>query len=96
MKGTPIFAAAKGVVTKADWENGYGQMVEIDHGSGYTTRCGHTSKLLVKPGQHVNRGDVIALVGNTGIATAAHLHYEVRVNGKAVNPLGFVIADVIP
>jgi murein DD-endopeptidase MepM/ murein hydrolase activator NlpD len=96
VKGTPIFAAAKGVVTKSDWENGYGQMVEIDHGYGYTTRYGHTSKLLVKPGQHVNRGDVIALVGNTGIATAAHLHYEVRVNGKAVNPLGFVIADVIP
>ncbi len=96
VKGTPIFAAAKGVVSKAEWENGYGQMVEIDHGYGYTTRYGHTSKILVAPGQHVNRGDVIALVGNTGIATASHLHYEVRVNGKPVNPLGFVIADVIP
>ena len=96
VKGTPIFAAAKGVVVKAEWENGYGQMVEIDHGYGYTTRYGHTSRILVKPGDHVKRGDPIALVGNTGIATAPHLHYEVRVNGKPQNPVGFVIADVIP
>lgn len=96
VKGTPIFAAAKGVVIKADWENGYGQMVEIDHGYGYTTRYGHSSKLLVKVGQKVNRGDVIALVGNTGIATSSHLHYEVRVHGKPMNPLNFVIAGAIP
>lgn len=96
VKGTPIFAAAKGVVVKADWENGYGQMVEIDHGYGLTTRYGHASKLLVRPGQPVKRGDVIALVGNTGIATASHLHYEVRRDGKPQNPVGWVIANVIP
>jgi murein DD-endopeptidase MepM/ murein hydrolase activator NlpD len=96
VKGTPIFAAAKGVVLRAEWENGYGQMVEIDHGYGYITRYGHTSRLLVRAGQHVSRGDVIALVGNTGIATSSHLHYEVRVGGKPVNPLNFVIAGAIP
>jgi murein DD-endopeptidase MepM/ murein hydrolase activator NlpD len=62
-------------------------MVEIDHGYGYTSRYGHASRLLVRPGQQVKRGDVIALVGNTGIATSSQLHYEVRENGKPVNPL---------
>lgn len=96
VQGTPIFAAAKGVVMTSAWENGYGQMVEIDHGFGYTTRYGHASRLLVRVGQAVERGDVIALVGNTGIATSSHLHYEVRVAGKPVNPMNYVIAGVIP
>jgi murein DD-endopeptidase MepM/ murein hydrolase activator NlpD len=86
VKGTPILAAAKGVVTFSGNESGYGLMVEIDHGYGYTTRYGHASQLKVRVGQQVNRGDPIALVGNTGIATASHLHYEVRENGKPVDP----------
>ena len=95
--GEPILAPAKGVVRFAGNKgNGYGNMVEIDHGYGYVTRYGHASKLLVAPGQHVNRGDVIALVGNTGIATSSHLHYEVRMNGAPVNPLNFVISGAIP
>jgi murein DD-endopeptidase MepM/ murein hydrolase activator NlpD len=96
VKGTPIFAAAKGAVVQSGWENGYGMMVEIDHGYGYTTRYGHASRLLVRVGQKVKRGDRIALVGNTGIATSSHLHYEVRREGKPVNPQDFVIADAIP
>ena len=94
--GTPIFAAAKGVVTRSGWATGYGQMVELDHGFGYTTRYGHASRRLVRVGQQVTRGDVIALVGNTGIATAPHLHYEVRVQTKPVNPLNYVISGAIP
>lgn len=96
VKGTPIFAAAKGVVIRSGWENGYGQMVEVDHGYGYLTRYGHASRLLVRPGQKVERGDVIALVGNTGIATSSHLHYEVRMGGRPQNPLNFVISGAIP
>lgn len=94
--GTPIFAAAKGVVTKSEWATGYGEMVEVDHGFGYTTRYGHASRRLVRVGQKVTRGDVIALVGNTGIATSPHLHYEVRVHTKPVNPLNYVISGAIP
>ena len=94
--GTPIFAAAKGVVTKSEWAPGYGQMIELDHGFGYTTRYGHASRQLVRVGQRVTRGDVIALVGNTGIATSPHLHYEVRVQTKPVNPLNYVISGAIP
>ena len=71
-------------------------MVELDHGFGYTTRYGHASRRLVRVGQQVTRGDVIALVGNTGIATAPHLHYEVRVQTKPVNPLNYVISGAIP
>ena len=94
--GTPILAAAKGVVTFAGWMAGLGNTVEIDHGFGYVTRYGHASKLLVREGQEVSRGDVIAQVGSTGISTSSHLHYEVRVGGKAVNPLNYVIGTVLP
>ena len=94
--GTPIFAAAKGMVTKSEWATGYGQMIELDHDFGYTTRYGHASRRLVRVGQQMKRGEVIALVGNTGIATSPHLHYEVRVQGKPVNPLNYVIAGAIP
>jgi murein DD-endopeptidase MepM/ murein hydrolase activator NlpD len=95
-KGTPILAAAKGTVIAAGWVAGYGQMVEIDHGYGYVTRYGHASQLLVKVGQSVNRGDAIAKVGSTGIATSAHLHYEVRVNGQPRNPMEYVLTDFLP
>jgi murein DD-endopeptidase MepM/ murein hydrolase activator NlpD len=71
-------------------------MVEIDHGYGYTTRYGHASTLLVRVGETVERGDVIARVGNTGLSTASHLHYEVRVNGQPQNPMNYVLPDVVP
>jgi murein DD-endopeptidase MepM/ murein hydrolase activator NlpD len=94
--GTPILAAAKGVVTFAGWMAGLGNTVEIDHGFGYVTRYGHASKILVREGQEVFRGDVIAQVGSTGLSTSPHLHYEVRVGGKAVNPMNYVIGTVLP
>jgi len=94
-RGTPIFAAAKGTVVEAGWNAGYGLSVTIDHGFGYTTLYGHCSKLLVRPGQIVNRGDVIGQVGSTGIATSAHLHYEVTLNGVPQNPANFVLPESI-
>ena len=95
-RGTPILAAAKGTVIRAGWVAGYGQMVEIDHGFGYTTRYGHSSELLVRVGQEVERGAMIARVGATGIATSSHLHYEVRVDGVPQNPMNFVLPEVVP
>jgi len=96
-RGTPIMAAAKGRVTFAgNRGDGYGNVVEVDHGYGYSTLYGHASQLLVTRGQEVARGDVIALVGATGIATGPHLHYEVRVGGRPVNPMGFVITGAVP
>jgi len=95
-KGTPIFAAAKGRVVRAGWIVGYGLTIEIDHGYGYTTLYGHASKLLVQRGQTVSRGDVIAQVGSTGIATGPHLHYEVSLNGMPQNPTNFILPDAIP
>jgi len=94
--GTPILAAAKGIVTYSGWMAGLGNTVEIDHGYGYVTRYGHASKLLVQRGQAVTRGEVIAQVGSTGISTSSHLHYEVRIGGKAVNPMNYVIGNIIP
>jgi murein DD-endopeptidase MepM/ murein hydrolase activator NlpD len=91
--GSPIEAPAAGVVTDAGWESGYGNTVTIDHGYGITTKFAHASKLLVKTGQRVQRGQRIALVGNTGLATGPHLHYEVHVNGRPVDPLRYVLPD---
>jgi len=91
--GSPIEAPAAGVVTDAGWESGYGNTVTIDHGYGITTKFAHASKLLVKTGQRVQRGQRIALVGNTGLATGPHLHYEVHVNGRPVDPLKYVLPD---
>jgi murein DD-endopeptidase MepM/ murein hydrolase activator NlpD len=91
--GSPIEAPAAGVVTDAGWESGYGNTVTIDHGYGIVTKFAHSSKLLVKTGQHVSRGQRIALVGNTGLATGPHLHYEVHVNGRPVDPLRYVLPE---
>ena len=91
--GSPIEAPAAGVVTDAGWESGYGNTVTIDHGYGVVTKFAHASKLLVKTGQRVQRGQRIALVGNTGLATGPHLHYEVHVNGRPVDPLKYVLPD---
>jgi len=95
--GEPIMAPAHGVVRFAgNRGNGYGNMVEIDHGYGYVTRFAHASRLLVHTGQEVKRGDLIALVGATGLVSGPHLHYEVEIDGKQVDPLNFIVADAIP
>jgi murein DD-endopeptidase MepM/ murein hydrolase activator NlpD len=93
--GTPILAAAAGTVIQVGTGTGYGKQLMIDHGYGLVTRYAHLSKALVQVGQHVRRGDEIALVGNTGIVTAPHLHYEVIVNGKQQDPLKFVFPETI-
>jgi murein DD-endopeptidase MepM/ murein hydrolase activator NlpD len=90
-RGTPIYAAAKGRVVRAGWMPGLGEMVEIDHGFGYRTRYGHASRLNVQRGETVERGELIAWVGSSGIATGPHLHYEVWLNGVAQDPLNYVI-----
>jgi len=93
--GTPIHATADGVVGMADWFGGYGLFVELEHGANLETRYGHMSRIAVAQGQHVHRGDVIGYVGTTGRSTGAHLHYEVRIAGEAVNPVPYLqIADV--
>jgi hypothetical protein len=94
-QGSPIEAPGGGRVTFAGWINGYGNVVTIDHGYGIVTKFAHASRLLVKVGQTVKRGDRIALVGNTGLSTGPHLHYEVHVNGKAVDPLTYVLPSVV-
>ena len=91
--GSPIEAPAAGVVSDAGWETGYGNTITINHGFGIVTKFAHASKLLVKTGQQVARGQRIALVGNSGLATGPHLHYEVRVNGRAVDPLKYVLPE---
>ena len=84
--GTPVIAPADGIVTFADFENGYGRTVKIDHGNGISTLYGHLSAYAVAPGQHVKRGEIIGYVGESGRTTGAHLHYEVRINDVPVNP----------
>ena len=89
--GTPIYATADALVGRSEYNNGgYGNLVELEHGHGIQTRYGHLSKSLVTAGQRVKRGDVIGLMGSTGRSTGSHLHYEVRIDGKAVNPVPFL------
>ncbi|PWE37227.1 peptidase M23 [Pelagicola sp. LXJ1103] len=90
--GTPIYSTADGVVTHADWQSGYGRLVKVKHAFGIETRYAHLSKIRVKKGQRVSRGQQIGDMGNTGRSTGTHLHYEVRVNGKAVNPMIYIKA----
>ncbi len=91
--GTPIYATADGRVGKAAWFGGYGLYVQLEHGNALETRYGHMSRLNVAEGQSVRKGDVIGFVGSTGRSTGPHLHYEVRVNGAAVNPLPYMQSD---
>ncbi|GIW51818.1 MAG: hypothetical protein KatS3mg081_1173 [Gemmatimonadales bacterium] len=93
--GTPIIAPAAGLVIDVGREPGYGLQVRIDHGYGVITRYAHCSKVLVRVGQRVRRGDTIALVGNSGISTAPHLHYEVEVNGRTQDPRWFIFPETI-
>jgi murein DD-endopeptidase MepM/ murein hydrolase activator NlpD len=90
--GSPIRPTAAGTVTSAGWDGGYGQMVEIDHGNGYTTRYAHMSSILVKKGDEVTPDMTIGLVGSTGRSTGPHLHYEVRKNGSPLDPAQFITA----
>ena len=90
--GTPIFATGDGVVIFAGWQRGYGNLIKIQHELGTETRFGHLSKIRVKVGQKVSRGARIGDMGNTGRSTGSHLHYEVRVNGRAVDPMSFIKA----
>jgi murein DD-endopeptidase MepM/ murein hydrolase activator NlpD len=89
--GTPYYAAHAGTVVLAAYDGGYGNCIKIDHGNGIETVYGHASKLLVSEGEHVNAGDELGLVGSTGFSTGNHLHFEVRINDVATNPLPFMI-----
>ena len=95
--GTEIFATGDGVVFDVNRsKRGYGNTVIIDHGFGYKTLYAHLSEILVRPGTKVRRGAVIALVGNTGMSLAPHLHYEVRLNDNPINPINFYFNDLTP
>ena len=95
--GTPIQSTGDGIVVKViKKKSGYGKHVVIDHGYGYETLYGHMSKINVKKGQKVTKGQIIGRVGNTGTSTGEHLHYEVRFNGKAVNPIDFILDGLTP
>ena len=89
--GTPVYATADGVVDRSEWnDGGYGNLIEIDHGAGIQTRYGHLSERIAQPGQRVHRGELIGLMGSTGRSTGSHVHYEVRVAGRAVDPIPYV------
>ncbi len=88
--GTPIAASRPGTVTKASWGGSYGYVVYLDHGDGSQSRYAHQSQLNVRVGQYVNQGDIIGYVGSTGASTGPHLHFEIRFNGRSVDPLGYL------
>ena len=93
-KGTPIYVTGNGKVVKAGWEGLYGQCITVDHGFGYVTKYAHMSKILARVGQRVVRGEIIGEVGSTGKSTGPHLHYEVHVKGKVVNPVNYYFMDL--
>jgi len=88
--GTPIYATADGIVGRAQWVGGYGNYIEVNHGGGIQTRYGHLSEILVGANVRVTRGQMIGRMGSTGRSTGSHLHYEVRVDGRPVNPTPFL------
>jgi murein DD-endopeptidase MepM/ murein hydrolase activator NlpD len=90
-KGTPVKAPADGIVTFAGHDSTFGNMLVIDHGYGVITRYGHNDSIVVREGQRVKRGDTISMVGSTGRSTGPHLHYEIRINDVAINPLNMII-----
>jgi len=91
--GAPVVAGASGKVTFVGWQNGYGQLVVVDHGGGLTTRYGHLSQIDVELGQTVNRAQLLGKVGSTGRSTGPHLHYEVRINDQPVNPRQYLLLN---
>ena len=93
-KGTPIYASGDGKIYRAQRSKTFGKVVYIDHGFGYKTIYAHMSKMVVKRGQPIKRGDLIGYVGNTGLSVAAHLHYEVHKNDRALNPINFYYGDL--
>lgn len=94
--GTSVFATGDGVILKAGWQQGYGNTIEIDHGYGYKTVYAHLNKIKVRKGARITRGDEIGEVGNTGKSTGPHLHYEVRLKGKPMNPMNYYFLDLTP
>jgi murein DD-endopeptidase MepM/ murein hydrolase activator NlpD len=86
-EGTPVTAPQDGIVSFSNWSGGYGLLVAVEHASGVQTRFGHLSRVAVRPGQQVRKGQVLGLVGSTGRSTGPHLHYEVRHRGRAIDPL---------
>ncbi|MBU2586815.1 MAG: M23 family metallopeptidase [Alphaproteobacteria bacterium] len=89
--GTPIYATADGVIGRADWYSSYGLYISINHGASMETRYAHLSRLAVAAGDNIKKGDLIGYVGSTGRSTGPHLHYEVRVDGLAVNPIPYMV-----
>lgn len=89
-RGDTVIAPANGVVTKAGWQGGYGNLIEIDHGNGLITRYGHLSKIGVQVGDRIERGQTLGLIGSTGRSTGPHLHFEIRLGDKAINPRRFL------
>ena len=89
-RGDQVVAPAGGVITKAGWQGGYGNMIEIDHGNGLATRYGHLSKIEITEGDKISRGQLIGLIGSTGRSTGPHLHYELRLNDRPINPRRFL------
>jgi len=94
--GTKVYVTGDGVIDKANFGRGYGKRIIVDHGYNYKTQYAHLSKILVRPGQRVKRGDVIGLVGNTGTSTGPHLHYEVIKSTHPVNPINYYLNDLTP
>ncbi|GAC1515097.1 MAG: M23 family metallopeptidase [Gemmatimonadaceae bacterium] len=94
--GAPIVAPAGARVIRVSKERGYGNVLELDHGNGIVTKYAHCSRILVRSGQQVTRGQTVATVGNTGLSTGPHLHYEIHVYGKVVDPLTYVLPGAIP
>lgn len=94
--GTPIYATGDGKVTMAERQGGYGNVVKINHGYGYETLYAHMSKFKVRNGQSVKRGDIIGYVGNTGLSTGPHLHYEIHKDGTEIDPVSYFYQDVSP
>jgi murein DD-endopeptidase MepM/ murein hydrolase activator NlpD len=92
--GTPVYATADGIVGRADWFSSYGLYISIDHGAELETRYAHLSRLAVAAGERVRKGDLIGYVGSTGRSTGPHLHYEVRVDGVAVNPVPYMVGTI--
>jgi murein DD-endopeptidase MepM/ murein hydrolase activator NlpD len=89
--GTPVYATADGVVSRADWYSSYGLYIAVEHGASMQTRYAHLSRVAVTVGDSVKKGDLIGYVGSTGRSTGPHLHYEVRIDGLAVNPIPYMV-----